>query len=228
MGSSHEDPAQTGGATAGQAITIPPMATPTIAPPLVPSPTTSPADPINSPDLRLEDKLPNSQPSPILNVAQNPVDPKSRPDPSEGTLSTENNQSDDDGTQASRPVAPLIYLSGEKVAEGARPTTIGGKVVVYTSGFVYVDDKIQLVPTTIPQAHPGTTFDVDGLHVEIKAPSLPEKPDDDDDDDDDDGTQAPSPVAPLIYISGERVTEGATPTTIGGKAVIYSSGSIYR
>lgn len=242
MGSSHEDPVHTGGATAGQAITIPPRATPTIAPPLVPSPTTPPADPIKPPNLRLEDKPPNSQPDPIPNVAQDPqvphsipknsltksipqplptvTDPKSPPDPSEGTLSTENNQSDDDGTQAPRPVAPLIYVSGEKVAEGATPTTIGGKVVVYTSGTVHVGDKIQLIPTAIPQAHPGTTFDVEGLLVEVKAPLPPEKPDQD-------GTKAPSPVAPLIYASGERVAEGATPTTIGGKVVVYSSGSLH-
>lgn len=246
MRSSHDDPVQTrGGATAGQAIPIPPMATatPTIAPPLVPSPTTPSADP-KPPDLRLEDKPPkNSQPDPILNVAQDPqqvphipknsptksvlqplptiIDPKSRPDPSEGTLSTENNQSDDDGTQAApKPVAPLIYVSGEKIAEGATPTTIGGKVVVYTSGSVYVGDKIQPVPTAIPQYHPGTTFDVEGLLVEIKAPLPPEKPDKDE-------TQAPRPVAPLIYISGERVAEGATPTTIGGKIVVYTSGYLH-
>ena len=236
MGSSH-DPIQTGGATAGQAITHPPMATTTVAP-SVPGPTT-PAD-SKPPDLRPEDKPPNSQADPILNVAQDPqvphipkdsltksilqplptADPKSRPDPSEGTLSTENNQSNDDGTQAPRPVAPLIYISGEKVAEGATPTIIGGKVVVFTSGSLHVGDKIQPVPTAMPQADPGTTFDVDGLPVEIKAPLALEKPDDD-------GTQAPRPVAPLIYISGEKVAEGATPTTIGGKVVVYTSGSVH-
>lgn len=236
MGSSH-DPVQTGGATAGQAITHPPMATTTIAP-SVPGPTT-PADP-RPPDLRPVDKPPNSQPDPILNVSQDPqvphipkdsltksilqplptVDPKSRPDPSEGTLSTENNQNDDDGTPAQRPVAPLIYISGEKVAEGATQTTIGGKVVVFTSGSLHVGDKIKSVPTAIPQAYPGTRFDVDGLHVEIKAPLPLKKPDED-------GTQAPRPVAPSIYISGEKVAEGATPTTIGGKVVVYTSGLLH-
>lgn len=242
MASSHEDSVHTGGATAGQAITIPPIATPTIAPPLVLSPTTPPTDPIQSPDLRPENKPLNSQPGPIPNVAQGPqvthsipknsltksfpqplptvVDPKSPPHPSEGTSSTKKNQSNDDGTQAPRPVAPLIYISGEKVVEGAAPTTIGGKVVVYSSGTVNVGDKFQLVPTAIPQAHPGTTFDVEGLLLQVKAPSPPEKPYED-------GTKASGPVAPLIYVSGVRVVEGATPTTIGGKVVVYSSGSLH-
>lgn len=167
----HEDPVQTGRATAGQAITIPSIATPTIAPPLVPSTTTPPADPIKPPDLCFEDKPLNSQPGPIPNIAQDPkvphsiprnsltkpipqppptvVDPKSRPDLLKGTLSTENNQSDDDGTQAPKPDAPFIYVSGEKVAEGATPTTIVGKVVVYTAGSINVGDEIQLVLTAI-------------------------------------------------------------------------------
>ena len=235
MGS--HDPVPTAEATAGQAIVLPPMATPTMAS-SVPSPTT-PADP-KPPDSRPENvQSQNSQPDPILNLAPDPqvppipknsptksipqplpiVDPNPPPGPSEGILTTENNQGNGDGIQVPRPVAPVIYVSGEKVEDGATPTTIGGKVIAYISGSLHVGDKIQPVPTAVLQADPGTSMNVDGLHIEIKAPSPQEKHDD--------GTQAPRPVAPLIYISGEKVVEGATPTTIGGKVVVYTSGSLH-
>lgn len=83
---------------------------------------------------------------------------------------------DKDGTKAPSPVTPFIYVSGERVAEGVTPTTIQGKVVVYSSRYIHVGDEIHPVPTVVPQTYPRTSIDVNGLHVEIKAPSSSSPP----------------------------------------------------
>lgn len=117
---------------------------------LVPSSTTS-ADskPVN---LRPENvQSQNQQPDLVLKVAPDPpvllipknrplptIDLKTRPDLSEGILKSEKNQISNNRTQASRPVALLIYISDKKVVEGVIPIIIELKIIAYTFGSLWV------------------------------------------------------------------------------------------
>ncbi len=135
---------------------------------------------------------------------------------------TNSNRINDAGTQPPTLVAPLIYISGEKVVEGAPPTTIAGKVIAYSSGSLYVGDKIEPVSMAIPQAYPDTSINVDGLSFEMKAPPPPGRPD---------NTDHPTPIITSgpsvivaqqnyhIVVDSQTIVAGGPAQTISGTRI---------
>ena len=67
------------------------------------------------------------------------------------------------------PSPPEIYVQGVKLTEGGTPITQDGKVIAYSSGYLYVGSSVIAVPTLAAPSYASTSV-VNGLSVSVVGP----------------------------------------------------------
>ena len=112
--------------------------------------------------------------------------------------------------QGNQGASNAVVVQGQTLQENGPAVTIGGSALAFSSGSVYVGGNAAPVPTAPPQANQPNVAPV-ALSGYTFTPIQP-------------GASSPSNA---VVVQGQTLQENGPAVTVGGKALVYSAGSVY-